>query len=236
MNTGINIVLIATLLIVAVCAVIGLARGLIKSVFATFSLIVAVVLAIQIMPYGTKLLKATPVYVSINESISQSLNDKIQVSMDGVSGQMAAIEAMDAPDFIKDLLKTNNNASMYEALGVSEFTEYISNYITCLILNGISLIASFLVIYIVLRIIGCFLDMMSRVPVVNGLNRIGGLCFGLLNGMAFLWLACIVVTICSTTVWGKAVFEQINDSIILSFIYNNNYLLALLANMGKVLF
>ena len=231
-----NIVLIIALVILIAGALTGLARGLVKSVFATFSLIVAVVLAFQMMPYGTKLLKETPVYTSINSSVSDVIEEKIQVSMDGVSGQMAAIEAMELPDFLKNLLKTNNNSQMYDALGVARFTDYISGYITCLVLNGISLLVSFLVIYIILRIVGCCLDMLSKVPVVNGLNRFGGLCFGLLNGAAFLWLACIVVTIFSAASWGQYIFEQINDSVILSFIYNNNYLLVLLANMGKVLY
>ena len=80
------------------------------------------------------------------------------------------------------------------------------------------------------------LDMLSRIPVINGLNKIGGFIFGLFNGAIYLWLACIIVTIFSTTQWGQYIFQQINDSVILSFIYNNNYLLQLMADMGKVLF
>lgn len=237
MNIGINIVLIVAVLIVLASAFIGFGRGLIKSVFSTFALIVAIVLALQIMPYGTKFLKTTPLYTNINDSIQSAFDDKLQVATEGVGQQMEAIDQMDGmPEFIRDLLKTNNNADMYEALGISGFSEYVSNYITCLILNAISLVVSFLVLYIILRIVGCMLDMMSRIPVVNGLNKIGGFIFGLLNGVVYLWIACIIITIFSATSWGQYIFAQINDSVILSFIYNNNYLLELLANMGKVLF
>ena len=69
MNIGINIVLIVAVLIVLASAFIGFGRGLIKSVFSTFALIVAIVLALQIMPYGTKFLKTTPLYTNINDSI-----------------------------------------------------------------------------------------------------------------------------------------------------------------------
>ena len=232
-----NIVLIVAVVIIIASALAGLGRGLIKSILSTFALIVAIVLALQIMPYGTKLLKTTQLYTTINESIQSAFEDKLEVATEGVGQQMDAIDQMeDVPDFIKDLLKTNNNADMYEALGISEFSEYVSNYITCLILNAISLVVSFLVIYIILWIIGCMLDMLSRIPVVHGLNKAGGFVFGLLNGVVYLWIAFIIVTIFSTTSWGQYIFEQINDSVILSFIYNNNYLLVLLANMGKVLF
>ncbi len=231
-----NIVAIIALAILVVFGLIGLGKGLVKTVFATFSLIVAIVLAVQVMPYGTKFLKETRLYTTINERIADSVNDKIQISVDGVSGQMDAIEDMKLPAFMKDLLKTNNNSEMYEALGISKFSEYISNYITCLVLNGISLLAAFVVIYILIRIIGLCMDMLSKVPIVNGLNRIGGLCLGLINGVGVLWLACIVITVGSGTSWGQYMFDQINESIFLSFIYNNNYLLVLLANMGNVLF
>ena len=231
-----NTVAIIALAILIVMGLIGMGKGLVKTVFATFSLIVAIVLAVQVMPYGTKILKETKIYTTINDGIAASINDKMQVSIDGVSGQMDAIEDMKLPGFMKDLLKTNNNSEMYEALGISKFADYISNYITCLVLNGISLLAAFVVIYIVLRIIGLCMDMLSKVPVVHGLNRIGGLCLGLINGIGFLWLACIVITVGSGTNWGQYMFEQINDSIFLSFIYNNNYLLVLLANMSNVLF
>lgn len=232
-----NIVLIASVIILLASAFAGWGRGLIKSIFSTFALVVAIVLALQIMPYGTRFLKTTPLYTNINESIQAAFDDKIQVATDGVGQQMEAIDQMeDVPEFIKDMLKENNNADMYEALGISEFSEYVSNYLTCLILNGISLIVLFLIIYIILRIVGCMLDMMSRIPIIHGLNKIGGFIFGLLNGAVYLWLACIIVTIFSTTQWGQYIFTQINDSVILSYIYNNNYLLGLLANMGKVLF
>ncbi len=84
---------------------------------------------------------------------------------------MEAIEQMDLPDF-KDMLKSNNNMEMYEALGINEFSGYISNYITCLILNGISVIIIFLILFITIRIIGCMLDLFSRIPVLNGLNKL----------------------------------------------------------------
>lgn len=232
-----NIVLIVAVIILIVSALAGFGRGLVKSVFSTFALIVAIVLAVQVMPYGTKLLRTTPLYTSINDSIQASLEDQFQVAAQGAGEQMEAIDQMDnLPDFLKDILKSNNNAEVYEALGIDQFSEYISSYITCLILNAISLIVCFLVIYIILRIIGCMLDMLSRIPVINGLNKIGGFIFGLFNGAIYLWLACIIVTIFSTTQWGQYIFQQINDSVILSFIYNNNYLLELMANMGKVLF
>lgn len=232
-----NIVLIVAAVIVILTASTGYWRGLIRSVFATFALVVGIVLALQVMPYGTKLLRATVVYESIHDTIKESFDEKLQMSTSGVSQQMEAIESMEGvPDFIKDALKKNNNAEIYKALGISEFSEYISSYITCLILNGISLIASFIIIFIIIRIIGCMMDMMSRIPIVHGLNKIGGLCFGFVNGIVYLWIACIIVTICSGTEWGQYIFAQINESIILSFIYNNNYILSFLVNMGKVLF
>ena len=108
-----NITLIIAAVILIGSALIGFGRGLIKSIFSTFALIVAIVLAIQAMPYGTKFLKQTPIYTTINESIQETVDRQIQISTEGVSQQMEAIEQMDLPDFIKDMLKSNNNMEMY---------------------------------------------------------------------------------------------------------------------------
>ena len=48
-----NIVLIVAVIILIASALAGFGRGLVKSVFSTFALIVAIVLAVQVMPYGT---------------------------------------------------------------------------------------------------------------------------------------------------------------------------------------
>lgn len=230
-----NIVLIITAIILIVSMIIGGFRGLIKSIFSTFALIVALVLAIQLMPYGSKVLRKTPVYTSINNSIQSSIDEKLQVPVTTVSQQFTVIEQMPVPDFLKDLLKENNNKAMYEALGINEFSTYISNYITCLLINGISLIVLFVIIFVVIKLLGLMLDMLSNIPVLNGLNRVGGILFGLLNGVMILWVVCIFITLFSTTSLGQTIFEQINDSVILTFIYNNNLLFAAMANMTKFL-
>ena len=83
-----NIVLIVAVVIIIASALAGLGRGLIKSILSTFALIVAIVLALQIMPYGTKLLKTTQLYTTINDSIQSAFEDKLEVVTEGVGQQM----------------------------------------------------------------------------------------------------------------------------------------------------
>ena len=70
---------------------------------------------------------------------------------------------------------------------------------------------------------------------LHGLNKLGGFLFGVLNGLMTIWFFFIIITAFGGTSWGMEVFRQINDSIFLSFLYNNNYLMAIIVNIGKIL-
>jgi hypothetical protein len=65
---------------------------------------------------------------------------------------------------------------------------------------------------------------------------LGGIACGAVHGLMILWILCIVVTIFSWTQAGQWVIAQINEDALLSFLYDNNYLLTTLTNMGKMLF
>ena len=51
------------------------------------------------------------------------------------SAQRTAIERMDLPQTLKDILLENNNNEIYQMLGVQEFTEYVSAYLADILIN-----------------------------------------------------------------------------------------------------
>ena len=54
------------------------------------------------------------------------------------SVQRSIIEEMELPEQLKDALLENNNSEVYEALGVSSFTHYVSRYLANSLINIIS--------------------------------------------------------------------------------------------------
>ena len=140
------------------------------------------------------------------------------------------------PQSLKDALIENNNNQIYEALGVQQFNQYVASYMACLVLNAVSFLIIFLVALIILKIIEASLDLISKLPVLHGINVLGGLVCGVIHGLIILWILCIVVTVFAWTGYGQWILAQINANLLLSFLYNHNYLLSVLTNMGKMLF
>jgi len=231
-----NIILLIVILILILSVLNGYRQGLIKAVFSMFTMIISLLIASQLMPVLGKVLQKTPVYTVINQSIESTIVSSITLPTDKVTEQVDVINELPLPGFLQNALIENNNSQIYDALGINDFTAYISNYLTCLILNAISFVILFIVIFLILKIIGHTLDLISKLPILNGINKIGGIAIGLVNGLITLWIACVIITIFAGTGWAQYVFQAINESAVLRFIYNNNYFLIWIANMGRVLF
>ena len=67
------------------------------------------------------------------------------------------------------------------------------------------------------------------------MNKTAGMLFGFLQGIIIIWIACLVVTAFGATKTGQQILALIQDSVILSFIYNNNCLMLLVGNILKLL-
>ena len=83
-------------------------------------------------------------------------------------------------------------------------------------------------------IIRC-LNLLSRLPVIHTMNKMGGLLVGLLKGMIILWILCIIITILSGTEMGGYLFAQINESPFLRYIYDNNYIMMFINGFKDIL-
>lgn len=218
-------------IILVVYALNGLRRGLVRTVFATFTIVVSIAVAVNISPYVSRSLQHTAIFETVNDYIGTTLFSGEETDTERIAGQTEAIQALPLPSSVKDALLENNNNEIYNAFGITEFKDYVANYLTCLIMNALSFIIIFLAAVILLKIIAACLDIISYLPVLHSLNKIGGFLFGAINGFVILWIVCIAATIFSGTEIGGYIYGGINDSMFLRLIYNHNYLLTVVSNL-----
>ena len=235
-----NILLIIVLALIIFESVRGMNRGLIKTIFAVCSFVVTLILTGIFSPVVTKNLQS-------NEKVVGYFSEKIEVILPleelleqgvekGKEAQKELLERLPLPESIVDSLIENNETDYYDALGVESFEDYISNYIACMIISAISFVATFLVIYIALKILCFSLDLISKLPVLNQINQLCGLAAGFVHGMLLVWLGCIALTAISGSELGGKLMKMVTDSEILSYIYNHNLLLSTLTDLTKTLF
>ena len=179
------------------------------------------------MPKAAVFIKEnTPVYSWIAEQTKTTIESAIGIEDDiqVPAEQRQVIEGLSLPKDVKQMLLENNNSRMYEILGVNAFVEYIGNYLANMILNWAGFVIMFLVVYILLRLVMKWLDIMAKLPVLSGMNQIAGAILGGIQGLFFLWLISLLLTACASTFWAAPILRQVEASPWLSFLYHYNLL------------
>lgn len=230
-----NWLLIVVIGIIAIFALRGRQVGFIRTAFSLCSLVLALFLTVTINPYVSKTLQNNEkVQAYVSEAVAKVV--VVEKNEKTVTGQMKEIKKLDLPNALKKSLIENNNTEVYKAYAINSFKDYVNHYITTVIINAASFIVTLIVIQAILFMIGGALDVISRLPILNGLNKSAGLLIGVLHGLVIIWVLCILLTTFGGTKWASEIFAQINQDKILTLIYDNNLLLTAVTSIAKILF
>ncbi len=139
--------------------------------------------------------------------------------------QMEMIENLPLPQLLKDLLLDHNNEEGYENLQVNNFQDYIVHFISTIILNLISFLAAVILVRLLLWGAIAALDLLSHIPVLSFLNRLAGLLLGLVQGLFWLWVFFLLLSVCSATEIGMQLMSMVQQSALLGGLYEKNLFL-----------
>lgn len=202
----------------------GYRRGFIKEVVSMFLVVLSIALVWVINPYVNEFLKDnTPLYQAVQSSSKEFVGTKLDgaIAM-GQQEQSSLIEDLGLPSFLADGLAENNNASVYQYLSVDTFTDYVSDYLAVAVVNGVSFLLSFILATLLIRMLTYALDIISRLPVINGINKTTGALVGLLKGLIFVWIALLVLTVFCNTEIGRQGLKLVEDDYILNLLYEKD--------------
>ena len=139
--------------------------------------------------------------------------------------QIQKIEQAELPQFVKDRLLENNNSIIYEELGVKTFPEYAASYISRMILNVVSFLVTFILVWILVKALMAAVDLLGELPVLGFVNHLGGAVIGAGAALLIVWLLFLIITLLYSNQVGQACFEMIEQSSILTFLYDSNVLI-----------
>ena len=144
---------------------------------------------------------------------------------------------------MKEENQVKNNSLIFEYLGVISFfstmviciishfvyellfsSDYVSGYIAYGIINGIAFIASFLLAIIIIKVIMYAVDILTELPVISLMNRLGGLALGLVQGILWIWIIFFFIALLCNTTPGIYLMNLIQSDSVLSVLYNYNLL------------
>lgn len=216
---------IAAGVFLAVMVLYGHYKGFIKLAVSAAALVITLFIVQAAMPQVTSILKSnTGIYNFFEDGMRKAMGIEEMVNTEEPSEQREYIEGLSLPQQLKEALLENNNNEAYRVLGVETFTNYIASYLANSVINILGFLILFAIVFAVLHIITAWLDLVARLPIISGINKIAGALLGAAEGLFLLWLLCLLVMVFSGTQMGMYLVAQIESSTWLSYLYSHNLL------------
>jgi len=209
----------------------GYRRGFLRIAVTFIGTLFILVAVKKITPYVSDyLIKNTDTYNSIQEKITEKfaeLNSRYDNTIP--ENQELTINSYDMPEAMKDNLIINNTEEMYETLLVNVFEEYVSAYLAKTAIRAAAFVSMFILLYIIFKILLFAVDLISRIPIIKGLNKMAGACLGLIESLLIVWVFYIIVVMFIGEDTGAVLFDMIARSRFLSALFNSNILLGFIS-------
>lgn len=211
-------------------------RGFLRMAVSMLALVVSIIAVPVIMPHVTELLnKNTIVHQAVGKGLldmagAEAAKDLFpEIEQDGTDGflpspsqQRELIEKLKLPEQMRDSLLEHNNTEIYHLLGVDAFLDYLGSYLARMVINLLGSVILFLAIFIGIRLLIRWMDLIARLPILHGINQIAGAVLGGAQGLLIIWFLGLLVRVFSSAQWAQAALAQIQGSLWLRFLYEQN--------------
>lgn len=201
----------------------GYIKGLVRVVFSLVSIFFTIVLAAWMTPYVSEILAKTPIYQNIQEKCVESIREKTSAEVEQqTGGQPLQIAGIEIPKEWQELLAQTTEEAADSLLEESGIYEEAGNYVAGVIINAMSCVLTFIIVFLILRILINILDIVAKLPVLNCMNHLGGTVAGALEGIIVIWILFFVITLCQSSEFCQGLLGDINRNSFLKILYENN--------------
>lgn len=212
---------------------IGYQRGLIKEVVSLLCVILAIVIVWFVNPYVNQFIREnTGIYETMQEKCAGFAEEKVGDFEDiTAETQKSIIEGMHLPSLLSEQMLKNNTAEGYQNLSVTTFTDYIAGYLADIAVSGISFLISFLLATLLIRSITWAVDLIAKLPVLKGMNKLAGGLLGAVKYLIVVWLFFLILTIACNTTVGEIGLQTIREDTFLSYLYDKDIFILVFMNI-----
>lgn len=205
----------------------GYKKGLFKTIFSIASIIIAILITTFVSPYiATKINSNVVINSKIREQVIGIIDSCTEKMSD--EEQEKFIESMPVPKYIKGYLKKNNNLQVYQDRAIDSFSEYIVDELVRIIINLITFVIVYFVIRIGLFVVTLMGNIITKLPIIEQFDGMGGTLLGAVQGIIEIWILFIIVTFLSQTGYGISAMDCIMNNTILNILYNNNIIMQIM--------
>lgn len=211
------------MVVVAIFIIAGLegyAKGFIRSFISTTSWVISAICAIKFYPMVSYyFVSNTPIYSKINEVINDKVTVVSNINMGEASFDISSI--MKLPEVVDKLLISPELST--ESIVGNSLSEVISK----LLLDIISIVLIILAVKIILLVLSTILDNFAKLPVLKQMNRFSGLLFGFAKGGIIIFIILAVCVPIISLIENDFIFNSLQNSTMTKYLYDHNLLLLL---------
>lgn len=252
MEKTMNGITIAVLVIFALCGFMGWRKGILRIVLSLVTLVFTILATVVLTPVLSTWIKTNTglydqleqtVYTGItksssyNEAVDQTVADSSDVEYIAQNGEISTyvsevVNVLNLPDSMAEKINQAATPDMIKSAVDSGsttvktvVTSLVAQRIADIVFYSIIYVIVFMVVFVIVRIVVAATGVIGRLPIIHEANKIGGLAFGLAEGLVIVWLMFLCITMCSNTEWGAQALVDIRNNPMLDFIYNQNLIL-----------
>ena len=216
-----NWLVIVCIAVIAACVIWGFCTGFIKMMIHFLAVALALALAAMLcQPLAKMVCKQESVMTSVKDNVRETLQldalaDKTKLNNDD-------IDKLSLPEVIKKQLKENNTESGYALFDASDAADYVAGVVANIIIRAACFVILFFSLLAIIYLIGIGLNLVSKLPVLNTVNRVSGALVGLFVAAVLLLMFFTAVTALQNTKFGERCQTAIEENKVLETVYNNN--------------
>lgn len=218
-----DILLIVVLVVIGGFALHGYIRGLVRIVFSLVAVVIAVGLASCIAPYMARFIQTqTTLQDNIQEKCQAVMQSKAEEEMQNKVQAGTTVFGIEIPGEVQDFLSGNAVGEASNIIAETGIYEQLARQLAEAIIQRIAWTLSFAVVMILLLVLVHMLDIISKLPVLNSINHMGGLAVGLVQGLVIVWIMLFIIELCRGSSFGSQMMETIYGNAFLRLLYENN--------------
>lgn len=208
--------LMVDIIIIAIIALFtfwGYHRGLIGVAFKILTFFVAILVALFLYkPVSNLIIKNTNIDEKIENTIIEKFSSKEneQINEENMSQVLV------------------NYISNYTSEVQNETVNIVANQLAIASINVIVAVGLFIITKLILIIFRAISKIIAELPIIKQFDKTGGIIYGLIQGFLVIYLILAIISIFAPMIESLEIINNINNSIIGNFLYNNNIILKII--------
>lgn len=194
--------------IIALFTFLGYKQGLVKAAIKILSFFIAIIVALVLYkPISNAIVNNT----QIDENITNTIMEKI--TPEGITST--------------DEVEMTDNLAIKLVGEATSTIEEISNAFAIKLIEVCVLLLLYIVIKIALRFILALTDIITKLPLIKQINKLGGTIYGVVKGVIMVYVILGIIYLVAPII-NKNVSNAIDKSFITKNLYNNNIILKII--------